>query len=395
MFTSRAARYSRLRLPPRRVHTSDAYRPCISSRPFSTEGPASVNSPLRNNLRIGSLMCLGALGAGALAYACYDAYDNWRNLYPLEVRVDLKRGIGASHKGDRESSAYYKRKAWDTAISLPIELFRTEPYLRITGIAIDLAGELEEDGKTHEALGLYSEAFNLIRRSPAELLSERERLRAISIAVKLGRLFETLGLPADDQEKVLVWAAEGTLKLLMDVRGTSSPEPLDLVKIKLPNWLTKEDVIVPLQELGDFYGRAGRLEYAIPLYLQVIPLLISDGEAPPVDMCMGAHLMNNIAELVARGDPTAERQKAAESWVQQALSILQTSRKRTKEPIPICEHVLAVALFNAGMLREMAGDQNGARSFFTAAVEQSKLSGVEEGSTAAKNAIDRLNTKET
>jgi hypothetical protein len=67
----------------------------------------------------------------------------------------------------------------------------------------------------------------------------------------------------------------------------------------------------------------------------------------------GAQLMNNIAELIVRGDPTTERQKYAESWAQKALSILQTTRKNTKEPIPTCELALSVALFNAGMLREV------------------------------------------
>jgi len=96
-----------------------------------------------------------------------------------------------------------------------------------------------------------------------------------------------------------------------------------------------------------------------------------------------------------RGDPAPERQKSAELWVQQALSILQTARKNTKEPIQTCEHALSVALFNAGMLREMAGDQKRARSFFMSAFEQSKLSGVEEGMTAAKDAVGRLDAKQT
>jgi hypothetical protein len=38
----------------------------------------------------------------------------------------------------------------------------------------------------------------------------------------------------------------------------------------------------------------------------------------------------------------------------------------------------------------MAGDERRARSFFTSAFEQSKLSGLEEGVIAAKDAIDRL-----
>ncbi|KAJ6595861.1 hypothetical protein DFH09DRAFT_906148 [Mycena vulgaris] len=327
----------------------------------------------------------------------YDAYTEWRNLFPVEVRGDLKRGIGAKNKGDLELSEYYKRKAWNTAIKLPIEEFKTEPYLRITGIAVDLAGDLEELGKPQEAFGLYSEAFNLIRRSPPELLSGPERLRAVSLAVKLGQLAETCAVPLEEEERTLVWAVEETLRLLMDERGDSSTDtvaqPLDLVNLKLPRWMTKTDVSVPLQELGDFYGRVGKLEYAIPLYLQGVSLLVSDG-GEPEDMCKGAQLMNNIAELVIRGDPTAERQKYAEAWAQKALFVLQTTRKSTKQVIPTCEQALSVALFNAGMLRELAGDHKRARAFFMSASEQSELSGVDEGVAVAKEAIARLDTKQ-
>lgn len=63
--------------------------------------------------------------------------------------------------------------------------------------------------------------------------------------------------------------------------------------------------------------------------------------------------MSNIAELIIRGDPTTERQKYAEAWAQKSLSILQATRKKTQKPVPTCEAALAVALFNAGILREV------------------------------------------
>ncbi|KAF8187005.1 hypothetical protein K438DRAFT_1835443 [Mycena galopus ATCC 62051] len=268
---------------------------------------------------------------------------------------------------------------------------------QITGIAVDLAGELEEDGKPQEAFALYYDALNLIRNAAApDTLSGRERLRAVSIAVKLGQLAEPCGLSVVEEEKILVFAVEETLKLLLDTRQDES-QPLDFFTLKLPKWMTKTDVGVPLQELGEFYGRAGKLEYAIPLYMQAISLLVPDDgtRALPEDMCQGAQLMNNIAELLVRGDPTAERQKHAETWAQKALSLLQTARKNTKEPIPTCELALSAALFNAGMLRELAGDDEHARSFFTAALQQSKSFGMEEGVAAAKEAVERLNSKHT
>ncbi|KAJ7778286.1 hypothetical protein B0H16DRAFT_1502917 [Mycena metata] len=365
------------------------YRRCVRS--LSTERPfLHPNSPPRSNVWIAT-MVLGTLGA--LAYAGYDAYNNWRNLYPLEVRLDLKRGIAAKNNGDRENSAYYKRLAWETATRLPIEEFKTEPYLKITGIAIDVAGELEEDGKHHEAFALYSEALDLIRSRSPELLSGPERLRAVSIAVKLGHLVEPCGVAVEEEENILVWAVEEVLKLLLDSREKSdTSQPLDMEKLKLPKWMTKTDVSVPLQELGDFYGRVGKLEYAVPLYRQGITLLVSDSGGAPIpteDLCRGAQLMNNIAELISRGELTPERQQDAETWAKNALATLQLARKGAKEAVPTCEHALAVALFNAGMLRESAGDQKRARSLFLAAFEQSKASGLEEGVAAAQDALDR------
>ncbi|KAJ7276069.1 hypothetical protein B0H12DRAFT_1083468 [Mycena haematopus] len=387
MLRSRTLRYTQFRSLPQRPYASNPYRYCL--RRLSTEPPPQP----RNKIWIATV-CLGTLGATALAYAGWNAYTNWRDLYPAEVRVDLKRGIGAKNKGDLETSAYYKRKAWDTALTLPLEVFKTEPYLKITGIAIDLAGELEEDGKPREAFALYSDALDLIRNASHEHLSGRERLRAVSLAVKLGQLA--------GQEKILVFAVEEVLKLLLDNREDDS-QPLDFFKLKLPSWVSKTDVGVPLQELGDFYGRAGKLEYAIPLYMQGISLLVPEDEvnlrrkicAKVVKFTANirAHLMNNIAELLVRGDVTPERQTHAETWAQKALSLLQSARKNAKEPIPICELALCAALFNAGMLRELAGDHERARSFFKAALQQSKSFGVDEGVTVAKDAIERLNTK--
>jgi len=103
--------------------------------------------------------------------------------------------------------------------------------------------------------------------------------------------------------------------------------------------------------------------------------------------------MNNIAELVIQGDPTAEKQKYAEAWAQKALSILQTTRQNTKERIATCEHALAVALFNSGMLRELAGDPQKARTFFVSASKHSKLYGIHEAAKVADEAITRLDTK--
>jgi hypothetical protein len=161
------------------------------------------------------------------------------------------------------------RRAWNTAATLPIEVFQPEPYLKITGIAVDLAGELEAEGKMDEAFGLYRDALDLISTN-AEFLSERERLRAVSIAVKMGQLAPSSGISVDQEEQLFVRALEELLKLLMDLQPNTTTTPsgrsyhaLDFTKLHLPRWMSKSDVGVPLQELGDFYGRTGKLEYVV------------------------------------------------------------------------------------------------------------------------------------
>ncbi|KAK7039463.1 hypothetical protein R3P38DRAFT_2899641 [Favolaschia claudopus] len=379
MLSSSASGSSRyLQLLPRRGHTHTQY----ILRHFSTQSSSVPPrpSPARRRAQIG-IVCLSLFGVGALAYAGWDAYTTWRDLYP-PCR-------------DRENSLFYKRKAWDTAVTLPTELFKSEPFLKVTGIAVDLAGELEEDGKSQEAFALYSEALDYIKRADKQL-SQRERFRAVSLAVKLGQLAESCPnpIPAEEEEAILVFAVEETLKLLMGTRQ----EPLDMSTLKLPRGLTKTDISVPLQLLGDFYGRAGKLEYAMPLYLQTVSLLVPENpnKAPPEEICQGAHLMSNIAGLLlVRGTPDSEKRvEEAERWAHNALSLLQTARKNTKEQIPVCELALCAALFNAGMLREVAGDDARARSFFKAAFQQSQSFGAEDGVAAAKTAIDRLNAKQ-
>ncbi|KAJ7185643.1 hypothetical protein C8R46DRAFT_881816, partial [Mycena filopes] len=315
--------------------------------------------------------------------------------FPLEVRLDLKRGIAAKRLGDLERSIYFKSLAWGTAKNLPIEAFGPPsdyPYLKLTGIAIDLAGDLEAAGKHHAAYALYSEALALLSRlGPQGELSGPESLRAVGIAVKLGTLMGPCSIPVEEEEKVRVWAVEQILRLLGDLR-TDGP---------LPVWISATDLTVPLKELGDFYVRVGRFDYAETLYRRVIGLLnwqsaASLDEGVQVEnTCRAAQLMSDLASVIIRaGEPTPERRQEAEEHLTRALSTLKLARKNSKNPIGTCEHALAAALFNAGALKESAGDEAKARSFFDAALRQATASRMEEGVAHASEAISRLDGKQ-
>ncbi|CAK5274649.1 unnamed protein product [Mycena citricolor] len=374
-----------LRLPLTCTRRSPSSPNSFLRRHLSSQSVPNSSTRLNHNTWIGAL---GVIGVASLSYACYDYYDNWRNLFPPEVRADLKRGIAAQHAGDREGSVYFKRLAWEAAQRIPIESFKSEPYLKLTGIAVDLAGELEENGDKKHAFELLSEALGVLR-APDVTLSGPERLRAVSIAVKMASLGgdPTVSWSVEEEEALRVWTVEGILKLVQETCFAEG-QTIDFAKVQFPPWMTGTDIAVPLLELGAFYGKSGKMEYAMPLYVQTITLLVS-GNSSPEEMCQGADLMNTLSELVNPAS-SPQRRQYAESWAKNALATIQAARKRSTESIPTCELALAVALFNSGMLRELDGDAKQATSYYRSAIDQSRKIGLEEGVAVAQEAITRL-----
>jgi hypothetical protein len=70
-------------------------------------------------------------------------------------------------------------------------------------------------------------------------------------------------------------ATEGTAKDVSKPRKADSDEDAILVgELGLPKWVTKTDLGGTLETLGNLYARKGNVEYAMPLYLQTISLLL-------------------------------------------------------------------------------------------------------------------------
>ena len=74
--------------------------------------------------------------------------------------------------------------------------------------------------------------------------------------------------------------------------------------------------------------------------------------------CLGADLMNSVAETLLEGPPTPEARQQAERAVSQAVELIEIRRKRAAAEIQgepdYCELVMAAALFNWGALREVS-----------------------------------------
>ncbi|KAG6837089.1 hypothetical protein H0H93_014981 [Arthromyces matolae] len=349
-------------------------------------------------------------GAGAAAYGLYELYG-MLTLWPKELRTDLRSGIKARDKGDLELSVKFLRRAWEKSKTLPIETFKEEPYLKISGIAILLASVLESNGKTEDAFNTYLESLTQLQQvgTANDALSGPEKLRAIAISYKLGEMANALQW-REEEERHLVWAVEAVLKSVFRLgeqmeQADHAPEivsslPRDsdtrtmLSELSLPEWATKTDVAAPLEALGAFYAEAGRVEFAMPLYLQAISVLVPQAPKTSTDeeRCRGAQLMANLSELIIRNEPKIpeETLHQAEAWALQGLQITMKAKEKLSTINPTCELAFAVALFNVAALRRMAGDTGEAKRLFTLSLKQSKTIGLQSGVEHSEQALREL-----
>ncbi|KAL0057941.1 hypothetical protein AAF712_015405 [Marasmius tenuissimus] len=336
------------------------------------------------------------------AYGGYVLYETM-TIWPPEVRADLRDALGAKMKGDLQTSEQYFHRAWLTIQTLPISSLGALPYLKLTGIAVSLADVLDVADKPQAAYDVLEEAIGILRREEVEpTLEGQERLRGVALASKLGELAEQLGKPREEEERWKVWAVEEVLRVVKSEVDADEKTTMDLPMMPLPPWIRKADVGAPLEQLGAFYAKSGRLDYAMPLYLQAISLLIPPlpKKSSPEERCRGAQLMGNLSELLmrnaneSRSDPTqaAQRIHQAEAWASQSLAVLQKARgelgSSAKEGI--CEMAYAAALFNVAAFKEMASDLPTARKLYKEGLDQSRAINMQEGIVEGSDALRRL-----
>src|SRR6266404_2013584 len=153
------------------------------------------------------------------------------------------------------------RRAFETALSLPLVKLSPSPFLKLSGIAITLSEVLEVDGQPKTAYGIYVTALEHLKQHWASLTGE-EKLRAISIGQKLGEMADTYQLGDEEEERWLTWSVEEVLKLAKDngsprLQGKSEESHLVLSDLELPKWVSVTDIGAPLEALGTFYARTG------------------------------------------------------------------------------------------------------------------------------------------
>lgn len=135
--------------------------------------------------------------------------------------------------------------------------------MKLSGIAITLCEVLEQDNRFKEAHEWYTAALEHLRKNWSVLTNE-EKLRAISIGQKLGEMADTYQLGEAEEERWLTWSVEEMLKLAKAIestkpRGNSEENRLVLSDLELPKWARVTDIGAPLESLGAFYARTGKL----------------------------------------------------------------------------------------------------------------------------------------
>ena len=76
---------------------------------------------------------------------------------------------------------------------------------------------------------------------------------------------DTYQLGEEEEERWLTWSVEEVLKLVKDVGsvnpgGNTEENYLILADLELPKWVSVTDIGAPLETLGAFYARTGRLK---------------------------------------------------------------------------------------------------------------------------------------
>lgn len=174
-------------------------------------------------------------------------------------------------------------------------------------------------------------------------------------------------------EAHLVWAVEELLRLSVPddiqraaaatsaasdpnaVQGSespksSSPDSVHLSDLELPPWVSRTDLLGSIESLGSFYAADGRTEYAVPLYLQALEILIptsASAKRPQasitiIDRCRASIVMNNLSRLFLEGnrprhdaeefikatEAAGGKENQALQWAKKGLALIQSTNAK-------------------------------------------------------------------
>ncbi|OAV86414.1 hypothetical protein PTTG_05237 [Puccinia triticina 1-1 BBBD Race 1] len=263
------------------------------------------------------------LGIPLTAYLIYRA--NTQPAYPDEIQRLLRQALIAEHRSDHRKSDILFRQAYEQSK----QLVRSGEldWLKSSAVAIRWAASLEQTARTDRAIEVYQLVFDDLRLALPGL-SVHERLRTIEIAQKLGQLLihhspTPPGKPAESVEikieECLVFSVEEILKIRNENNNFAldSDERQQMLPVSdqyqelfesLPSWVARLQFASCFEALGKFYAQRGQTDFALPLYLQTLNLLLPPqqdsgkkwNKQGPTDeeRCQAATVMNNIGQLL-------------------------------------------------------------------------------------------------
>jgi hypothetical protein len=166
------------------------------------------------------------------------------------------------------------------AKSLPLDSFGSDPLLKTTGVAITLAGVLEDNGEKEEAYKIYQEALRHLQSTYLNLppdaplpdldketlkrLTNPEKMRAAALAYKLGGMAPELGKPDKEQEKWLTSSVNAVSVAALEApAGSDKAEKIPSARrlhimgsdMRLPDWAKNHSIAAPFEALGSFYSK--------------------------------------------------------------------------------------------------------------------------------------------
>lgn len=432
------------------LHTRASSQPSSAkSRPAPSSGVGSIT------IKAGVLFA--GLSAFAIALTVYGVWDYFAafRVWPKELREPLRAAVKAQRNGKWKRSEKNFRHALETAGTIGPEKLGKDPLLKTTGIAIALSAVLEEQGAWQEAIQVYLNALEEVRQTQqgasGTKRTPQEQMRGVALAQKIGDIAQKPGVHAPTMangpktiteepcEGYLAWSVEEMMRL---VRGPSK-EPVHLDDLPLPPWVDRQDLGASVEALGAFYANRGMAEYAVPLYVQAISMLLptkkgeaAKGSSPPpppptvADRCHAAILMNNISQALTQFHTDPETMQRAVAWAMKGLDLVSLTSYRAGflsdmpseernwllqfsglDPQRIggvaktveaesesrlahvkqqCLGTQFVLLYNLGMFFSMQNDKPTARTLFRRAMQQADRMQLRDARSQCARAIARL-----
>ncbi|SNX82589.1 uncharacterized protein MEPE_01295 [Melanopsichium pennsylvanicum] len=345
----------------------------------------------------GIAIALAALleGEGRVAEAYQVLEDVWEELMEQGKYRAVSADKGEWKRGDKD-------RMRGVQIAQKLGLLGQLPEVRIV-LLEKLKEERMVGGEGENKKGMFALTGTAESRDPAErwlVWSVEELFRLVlpsdvrASALAAARAPESSNMSSQDAPAPAP-AAPPTLKSL------KPPTSISLADLDLPPWVSKLDLLASIESLGTFYASKNLAEYAVPLYLQTLSILLppnpSSGGPTASERCKAGLVMNNLSQLLSgsnvkdatkwalKGLEVTDKTVAMAGFEEPtppppqtttpqdtnkskgesgAIQVVQSSEERTNEVRFECLGVKLTLLYNLGVLSDMAGDKCQARLHF-------------------------------